>query len=228
MTKIKKTKSQQREQTRIRILQAVLDIIISEGIRSVRHRAVAERANVSLGTTTYHFSDIEDLIVSAFGYWRIENNISVNPYYEKIVNLLLPYQNSKVPASKRNAIAKEVYELSVGYTHHQLTHKYDDLLVELAFYNECLRFDSLRELMLKTRDIEIEFLEIIHHTFGSECSQEDAWTTFSLFRQLEQSAIVNNLVNRDGFHINKTLHRHMSLTLKANFAVSKLGIRTEK
>ena len=50
------------------MLQAALDIMIEDGIRSVRNRAVAKRAGVSLGSTTYHFESIEDLIISAFQY----------------------------------------------------------------------------------------------------------------------------------------------------------------
>ena len=54
----------QREKTRARILQAVLDTMVEKGVRGVRHRAVAKRAGVSLGSTTYHFSSIEELIIS--------------------------------------------------------------------------------------------------------------------------------------------------------------------
>ena len=64
------SRSDQRQQTRNRILDAVLEIVVEEGMRAVRHRAVADRAGVSLGSTTYHFASIEELIISAFDYWR--------------------------------------------------------------------------------------------------------------------------------------------------------------
>ena len=74
----------QRERTRVRMLQAVLDIIVEKGMRAVRHRAVAKRAGVSLGSTTYHFSSIEDLITSAFDFWREQKLMTINPYYLRV------------------------------------------------------------------------------------------------------------------------------------------------
>ncbi|MGL4475106.1 MAG: TetR/AcrR family transcriptional regulator [Shewanella sp.] len=48
--------------TRMAILDACLTIVANEGIRGVRHRAVAEVAQVSLAATTYYFEDIQMLI----------------------------------------------------------------------------------------------------------------------------------------------------------------------
>ena len=82
------SRSDQRLQTRQRILDAVLEIVVEDGMRAVRHRAVAERAGVSLGSTTYHFSSIEELITSAFDYWRSRRQLVDNPFYRRIVTLL--------------------------------------------------------------------------------------------------------------------------------------------
>jgi len=54
---------------RDKILEATLSIIVREGIRGVRHRAVAKEADVSLSSTTYYFKDIHDLITDAFMYF---------------------------------------------------------------------------------------------------------------------------------------------------------------
>lgn len=51
---------------RRRILDATLRVIASDGLDAVRHRRVAELAGVSLGSTTYHFADREQLIEAAF------------------------------------------------------------------------------------------------------------------------------------------------------------------
>ncbi|HEY4632934.1 MAG TPA: TetR family transcriptional regulator [Candidatus Limnocylindrales bacterium] len=51
------------------ILGATLEIIASHGIDAVTHRRVAERAGVSPGSTTHHFSSREDLLREAFRFY---------------------------------------------------------------------------------------------------------------------------------------------------------------
>ncbi|MET9730359.1 TetR family transcriptional regulator [Streptomyces sp. NPDC006458] len=53
-------------QRRSRILDAALDLIAEEGIARVSHRRIATRAGVPLGSMTYHFSGIDDLLREAF------------------------------------------------------------------------------------------------------------------------------------------------------------------
>ena len=49
------------EQRRQLILDAAMRIVIRDGVRGVRHRAVAAEAGVPLSATTYYFKDIDDL-----------------------------------------------------------------------------------------------------------------------------------------------------------------------
>ena len=79
--------------------------LVEKGVRGVRHRAVAERAGVSLGSTTYHFSSIEDLIISAFKYWREQKIMRINPYYLEVENRLKPYRDNVIPAMEREEMA---------------------------------------------------------------------------------------------------------------------------
>src|SRR3990170_176069 len=44
-----------------RILAATLRLIAAEGLDAVRHRRVADMAEVSLGSTTYHFASRDGL-----------------------------------------------------------------------------------------------------------------------------------------------------------------------
>lgn len=57
---------------RTRILQAALEVIASEGVHAASYRRIAAQAGVPLGSTTYYFSDLETLIVSAFETLREE------------------------------------------------------------------------------------------------------------------------------------------------------------
>lgn len=51
---------------RDRILAAALDHIAAEGVAGVSHRKIAARAGVPLGSMTYHFTGIDDLLREAF------------------------------------------------------------------------------------------------------------------------------------------------------------------
>lgn len=51
---------------RDRIINAALEVIARHGIAGTTHRRVAQAADVPLGSTTYHFAGIDDLLVEAF------------------------------------------------------------------------------------------------------------------------------------------------------------------
>lgn len=51
---------------RERIIDAALELILDDGVARVSHRAVAARANVPLGSMTYHFAGIDEIITEAF------------------------------------------------------------------------------------------------------------------------------------------------------------------
>ncbi len=201
----------QREQTRARILQAVLDIAVEHGMRAVRHRAVAKKAGVSLGSTTYHFSSIEDLITSAFHYWRMQKKVVVNPYYNEVKRQLEAIEEDVVPADRRKEMAVWICDQSVAYLIDQLDGKRFDRLVELAFYHESIRYPSLRVLLEDVRQFWLGFLTDVHCAMGSPCPTEDAQMTLALFRQLEQTAVMSVSPGLDTDMIRRTINRHLSL-----------------
>lgn len=51
---------------RQRIIDAALDVIVEHGVAGATHRRIAEAADVPLGSMTYHFAGIDDLLRSAF------------------------------------------------------------------------------------------------------------------------------------------------------------------
>ncbi|WP_316741341.1 TetR family transcriptional regulator [Streptomyces sp. MK7] len=56
-------------QRRERIIAATLDLIADEGVAGVSHRKIAARAHVPLGSMTYHFRGIDDLLREAFRHF---------------------------------------------------------------------------------------------------------------------------------------------------------------
>jgi DNA-binding transcriptional regulator YbjK len=51
---------------RQRLVEATLDVIAERGVAGTSHRKVAAAADVPLGSVTYHFSSLDDLLTSAF------------------------------------------------------------------------------------------------------------------------------------------------------------------
>ncbi|KMO33342.1 TetR family transcriptional regulator [Methylobacterium tarhaniae] len=51
---------------RARILRATLDTIAEHGVAGTTHRRIAAAADVPLGSMTYHFAGLDDLLTEAF------------------------------------------------------------------------------------------------------------------------------------------------------------------
>ena len=69
------------------ILQATLDIIAEQGVREVRHRAVASRAGVPLSATTYYFSDINALLHDALLYFLESGMATIEQIQQQALTL---------------------------------------------------------------------------------------------------------------------------------------------
>jgi TetR/AcrR family transcriptional regulator, regulator of biofilm formation and stress response len=48
-----------------RIIDAAIRVVAAKGIAGLSHRSVAAEADVPLGSTTYHFSSLDELLVAA-------------------------------------------------------------------------------------------------------------------------------------------------------------------
>jgi TetR/AcrR family transcriptional regulator, regulator of biofilm formation and stress response len=58
-----------------RILDAALDVVADVGVNEATHRKIAARAGVPLGSLTYYFDGIDDLLARAFA--RLADEMSV-------------------------------------------------------------------------------------------------------------------------------------------------------
>lgn len=56
---------------RQRIIDAALDTIAAHGVAGTSHRRIAELADVPLGSMTYHFAGIEEVLVEAFTQFTV-------------------------------------------------------------------------------------------------------------------------------------------------------------
>lgn len=91
-------------QRRERILAATLDHIAAEGVAGVSHRKIATRAGVPLGSMTYHFTGIDDLLREAF-----------TRFADHIVTVFAQHLNGvESPEQVRKALVNLIHTLSDG------------------------------------------------------------------------------------------------------------------
>ncbi|MEV7425879.1 MULTISPECIES: TetR/AcrR family transcriptional regulator [unclassified Streptomyces] len=83
-----------------RILEAALDVIADSGVHRTTHRKIAARAEVPLGSLTYYFDGMDDLLAQAFA--RLADTMS------------LLYRQTVQAAGSRAEAEEAVVELICG------------------------------------------------------------------------------------------------------------------
>lgn len=170
-----------------KILLATLEVIRTKGMRGVRHRAVATQAGVSLGSTTYHFKSIEDLISSTFIYWHEKIDVGKNPHFMSIEKEVAHFTTKQISPKE---LALQLYKDGENYLRNQIFDNSDDRRIELAFHNEALRSPKLSSLLLCIWQKEINRIFELYQAIGTKAPLENAEVTFALVLQLEKKAML--------------------------------------
>lgn len=136
------------EQRRQAILEAAINIIVRDGIRAVRHRAVAREANVPLSATTYYFKDISALIADAFTLFaeRALEQV-VRPFRDQAFTLIEAFQalEEKTEAD-RQELASRLATMTTLFIVDEVTQRRGHLVAEQAFIQEAILDERLRDL----------------------------------------------------------------------------------
>jgi len=115
---------------RDRIIDAALDLITDEGVAGISHRKVAARAGVPLGSMTYHFASMDELLHKAFT--RFSGTI-VAVFEDRL-------GAATTPDEAREAVADLVHHLSGGNQRELiLTHELYTLAAREPAYRELTR-----------------------------------------------------------------------------------------
>ena len=115
---------------RERIIGAALDLIAEEGVAGTSHRKVASRAGVPLGSMTYHFQSMDELLREAFTRFS-ETIIAV---FEERLGAATDRDEA------REAIVGLVHRLSGGHQRELvLTHELYTLAARKPAYRELTR-----------------------------------------------------------------------------------------
>ena len=200
------------EARRLVILEATLRLIVREGIRGVRHRAVAKEADVPLASTTYYFKDIKDLISDSLTYFA-EKTLWMNKKLEtRSFELLKQFSSASLGADEDAYKASESTEVLVSkLTQFICTHIReqvscrDDRILEVAFHEEALRNKQLASAIKQLDESLLATIQGFFEQLGSCSSLADAYQILGLIKLLEYQSIVRDDNSESGPEFEKII-----------------------
>ncbi|WP_437314947.1 TetR/AcrR family transcriptional regulator [Sorangium sp. So ce385] len=95
---------------RERLVTTALDVIAEQGVAGASHRSIARAADVPLGSTTYHFASIDELLAAAFTRHaeavasRFEARMRAARDREAAVELLVEHLTADLLGSPRDLV----------------------------------------------------------------------------------------------------------------------------
>lgn len=147
----RKTSRAGSEQRRKLILEAALRIVVREGVRGIRHRAVAKEADVPLAATTYYFKDIQELINDTFTLYAEQALEVVNQFSMKLYEPMAQAGGKSLAealsgVSGSEGLVKIIVSSMTDYVVDQVVTHRDALVAEQAFRYEAILNENLHRL----------------------------------------------------------------------------------
>lgn len=155
-----------------RIALAALEVVAGKGVEGLTHRAVAAVAGIPLGSTTYHFATLDDLLAAAI----VEAKKATENDLEVWAGELGP------DIDLASAVADYVMD--------SLTHHWGRLVVEHELYMAALRRPKLRSL---SREWDEAFLTALHGHTDAVTAQVVEMVVDGLFIK----AVIHGMPSRD-------------------------------
>ncbi len=181
------------EQRRRLILEAALRIVAREGIRGVKHRAIAREAGVPLASTTYYFKDISELITDAFMLFAENSQRKFELFYGELHRCVSKYDLDAVQGDRalRQQLADDLIDLGVRYVQAQVRFRRDELLSEQAFLLESLRDESLKVLARKYRAVWYAGLVDLLRSLKAPSPETDAEIVMGMVTNLVYNGLLH-------------------------------------
>lgn len=189
----RKTARQSSEQRRLAILNAALKVLVRDGVRGVRHRAVAKEAGVPLSATTYYFKDIHDLLADAFTLFTNETvQTFIDPFWSRANEWIRSYPTD---TRKYPELLEEVTEhMSSMGAHHIITrvreHR-EHLVVEHAFWYAALVDERMHAMALQHGSrLLSNFTQILEYVGANEVEMGSR-SVLATVRRLEYEGLLD-------------------------------------
>ncbi|WP_416422806.1 TetR family transcriptional regulator [Pseudomonas sp. App30] len=210
----RKASRQGSEQRRQEILDAAMRIVVRDGVRGVRHRAVAAEAGVPLSATTYYFKDIEDLLTDTFAQYVERSAAYMAKLWASTEELLrnIMARNDGSPAS-RAQLADEIARMTAEYVHRQLLTRRDYLMAEQAFRQEALLSPRLAKLVTSHQQILLQGTCQLLQVLGSREPHQDAKVLTAIIGRMEYQGLLDSQAPMADDEMLAILTRYMHLVL---------------
>jgi DNA-binding transcriptional regulator YbjK len=210
----RKASRQGSEQRRQAILDAAMRIIVREGVRAVRHRAVAAEAEVPLSATTYYYKDINDLITDTFALFVERSAADMAAFWESTEGLLRArVAKTDGGAESRRELADYIAAMAVEYVRQQVQERPAHLLAERAFQQEALLNPRLHDLVRSHRQILQQGATHFFEVLGSKQPVQDAKVLTGIVERMEYQGLIDGAEHLDGADMLALLKRYMYLVL---------------
>ncbi|MEJ3576104.1 MULTISPECIES: TetR/AcrR family transcriptional regulator [Pseudomonas] len=204
------------EQRRQLILDAAMRIVIRDGVRGVRHRAVAAEAGVPLSATTYYFKDIDDLINDTFAQYVEHSAAFMAKLWQgtegKLREMMAQGDGS---AQARAVLADDIARMTAAYLQHQMLTRRDQLMAEQAFHQAALINPRLAVLVRAHQQIFLQGAGQIFEVLGSTQPQQDAKVLTAIIGRMEYQALLDGAQPEADDDRLAILTRYMHLVLAA-------------
>ena len=210
----RKTARQGSEQRRQQILDAAMRIVVRDGVRGVRHRAVAAEAGVPLSATTYYFKDIQDLLADTFAQYVERSAAYMAKLWtntEGVLRQLLAQGDGSYEA--RAHLADEVARMLADYVLRQLNNRRDFLMAEQAFRQEALLCPRLAELVQAHEQILLHGARQILQVVGSRQPEQDAQMLTAIIEQMEYQGLLKDANAQSDGQMLAILVRYLQMVL---------------
>lgn len=181
----RKTTRKSSTERRTLILEATLRIIVSEGIRGVKHRAVAAEAGVPLAATTYYFKDISDLISDAFSLFAEQTSAENATLAATAFSLIEGQDADKLADSKqRAALAEQLAVILSAHINQQIADR-DNRVIEYTFRQEALRNPLLKAAIDANLQETLRSISYFYQQLGVEHPEQEANLLMATIHHLE-------------------------------------------
>lgn len=182
------------EERRKQILQATLRVIAHEGIRAVRHRAVAKEAGASLSATTYYFTDLQDLLCAACEYWADHAMVSgpadMSVHAQKLMASIDHNELHKI--EMRTYLSQQLTQILTDHIVEQVTLLRSDRILELAFRHGAMVNPVLRKTVNRQNQVSLQRLEDFCRVLQTQDPAADARILVSVIYQSEQEGLLRD------------------------------------
>ncbi len=171
------------------ILDAVRSIIITSGVQGVKHRAIAELANVPLAATTYYFADIHALLHDAFLDFCEKIILDLQRFESAGLDIISSFDS----AEKLNqndfkqlqlTMANIVFQHIIGQVKNN-----SDRIIESAFRNESLRNPDLAKVVNAMELQQVNAISQFFKLLGSDDPDSDSRGLIAAILYLEHGLL---------------------------------------